>query len=385
MVTGSDDKTLCLWDLKDGLVLKKMEGHSGMVRTVAVSRNNKLIASGDENGELIAWDGDTGEPLTIAIKAHSQPLTSLDISPDSAVLATVSYDNTIKLWRTDTWQIQGNPINVGAGIYCVRYSPLGKHLAIVTTLNIQILNPSGVTKLKADCYSLVWMPDGTRLLSGGDDSDWKPEIHEWHTSTWKRTRDSWSSTRYTRTIWAFAVNSTGTLLASASGDNHVRLWRISDRRTVVVFSHTHAVNCVTFSVDGKYILCGGDDNHITEWRVPEDVLLEDRPNAHMLSVSFSLFTVPLLPSNFSQENFANGRCTRTRDERCRVLTVSDRSHPSLIFMRRLRTTITRQVSILHSRYGLTICHVDPIHKHDYPRCMHDQQIVDRPRTVGGTN
>ncbi|KAG2739623.1 hypothetical protein P692DRAFT_20881539 [Suillus brevipes Sb2] len=28
MVTGSDNKTLCLWDLETGVVLKKMEGHS---------------------------------------------------------------------------------------------------------------------------------------------------------------------------------------------------------------------------------------------------------------------------------------------------------------------------------------------------------------------
>ena len=68
MVTSSLDKTLCLWNLKDGTVLKKMKGHSGGVVAVAVSGNSKLIASGDSKGELIAWDGDGGS-LTKAIKA----------------------------------------------------------------------------------------------------------------------------------------------------------------------------------------------------------------------------------------------------------------------------------------------------------------------------
>ncbi|KAG2066806.1 hypothetical protein BDR04DRAFT_1106145 [Suillus decipiens] len=32
IVTGSGDKTLRLWDLENGVVLKKMEGHCGIKR-----------------------------------------------------------------------------------------------------------------------------------------------------------------------------------------------------------------------------------------------------------------------------------------------------------------------------------------------------------------
>ena len=318
MVTSSLDKTLCLWNLKDGTVLKKMKGHSGGVVAVAVSGNSKLIASGDSKGELIAWDGD-GESLTKAIKAHSDAIASLDFSPDSALLATVSHD-TIKLWKTDTWQIHGNPIHGDNGVNCVRFSPSGNLLAIVTKYGIQIWNPSElecIARLTADCFSLAWTPDGTRLLSGYDSTVW-----EWDTSTWKRVGDPWP-TGHKWPIMALAVNSTGTLLASASRDNHVLLWRISDRRTVAVFSHSHSVYCATFSVDGKYILCGGNSNgNITEWEVPKDVLLEDRLNAQISSsVSFSLFVVPLFPSDLAEGKFANGSC-KARDERCKFLTVS---------------------------------------------------------------
>ena len=318
---------------------------------VAVSGDGKLIASGDWNGELIARDGNTGECLTRAIKAHSQGISLLDFSPDNAALATVSGDNTIKLWRTDTWQIHGNPINVGEQIDCVRYSPSGHLLAIETLKFIQIWNPSGqkcITKLRAYCSSLAWTPDGTRLLSGGNYVD--PMVREWDTSTWKQVGDPWSG--HTDTIRALAVNSTGTLLASASHDNHIRLWRISDRRTVAEFNHPYAVYGVTFSVDGQYILCGSADTNITEWSVPGDVLLEDRLNAQTsLSVSFSLFAVSLFPSDLAEGKFANGSCKGARDERCKFLTVSvsDPSDPSLMFMRRLQTIATRQIFTLCSR------------------------------------
>jgi len=297
MVTGSYDKTLCLWNSKDGVVLKKMKEHRAQVTAVAVSGNSRLIASGDWDGKLIAWDGDTGESLEI-IEAHHKVITSLDFSPDSAVLVTVSHEGTIKSWRTDTWQIIGNPIYVGERIYCVRFSPSGKFLAIATIQHVQICNSSAglecIAEITAFSYSLAWTPDGTRLLTG----NFNHTIREWDTSTWKQVGDSWSG--HTNTICDLAVNSTGTLLASASRDNHVRLWRISDQRTVAAFCHSHAVCSatfsvyrVTFSVNGEYILCGGADTNITEWRVPEDVLLEDKPNAQISSVSFSSFAIPL--------------------------------------------------------------------------------------------
>ena len=200
------------------------------------------------------------------------------------MLATVSLDKTIKLWSTTTWKIRGTPINVREHIDGVRYSPSGELLAIVlTSQRVQIWKTDTselrIAELPGNSHSLVWTPDGTCLLSGGSKSD--PTIREWDTSTWKQVGDPWSG--HTRFISALAVDPTGTLLASASHDRHVRLWRISDRRNIAVFRHSHQFSCVTFSVDGKYILCGGEDG-ITEWGVPEGT-----SKVHISTVRFSLF------------------------------------------------------------------------------------------------
>jgi len=304
MVTSSDDETLCLWDLKDGAVLKKMEGHHSSVRAVTISGDGKLIASGDWNGELIAWDGDTGGSLTTALEAHSKAINSLNFSPDSAVLATVSLDKTIKLWRTDTWQIHGNPIDVGEEIYCVRYSPSGKLLAIATRNCIQIWDQSiseCIAKMTTASYSLAWTPDGTRLLSGGCNLD--PTIREWDTSTWKQVGDHWGGHPGTTWIWALAVNSTGTLLVSASDSKNVRLWRISDRRVIAVFSHFLPVFCITFSADGKYILCGGRDKNVTEWSIPEGAFLEDTVSFSSFQSHSISYSISSCPRNLFQTMF----------------------------------------------------------------------------------
>jgi WD40 repeat protein len=271
MVTGSWDKTLCLWDLVTGLVLKKMEGHSSRVCSLAVSRDGQIIASGDRGGVVIVWHGETGESLIEPIQnAHSNWINSVDFSPDGTVLVTGSEDGKTKFWCTRTWKMQGKPIKCGC-VRCVRYSPSGELLAIATYENIQIYNP-GTRECVASFeghtnfnISLAWTPDGTRLLSGGGHDD--PTIREWNTLTWLQVGDPWKG--HTSQINAIAIDPTGTLIASASHDNHVRLWRLSDRRNVGIFEHSFFSLSVTFPVGGRHILSGGGDNKISEWEVPE--------------------------------------------------------------------------------------------------------------------
>ncbi|KIK40125.1 hypothetical protein CY34DRAFT_807490 [Suillus luteus UH-Slu-Lm8-n1] len=268
MITSSRDKTLRIWDLETGVVLKKMEGHSSRVWALAVSRDGQMIASGDGNGEIIAWHGETGESLTQPIKVHSKVINSVDFSPDGTVLATGSGDN-IKLWCTKTWQMLGEPLNCDYYVYCVRYSPSGELIAIAASKNIQIYNPGTrkrVASFGSHTISLAWTPDGTRLLSTGSHRD--PTIREWDPLTWQQVGDPWEG--HTSLINAIGIDpGTGILVASASLDNHVRLWRLSDRRNVGIFEHSSSVNTVTFSVDGRHILSGGGDSKISEWEVPK--------------------------------------------------------------------------------------------------------------------
>jgi WD40 repeat protein len=272
MVTGSSDKTLRMWDLETGVVLKKMEGHSndnlkvlGLI--LAVSRDGQMIASGDSKGEIIGWHGETGEPLTELIQTHSFRIYSMDFSPDGTVLATGSVDSMTKFWCTKTWRMQGEPIHCGAWVQCVRYSPSGELLAIATYKNIQIYNP-GTRECVAsfgdhdDSLSLAWTPDGTHLLSGG------PTIREWDPLTWQEVGHPWKChADYINTI---AIHPAGILAASASNDMYVRLWRLSDRRTIAIFNHSSPPQSVTFSVDGKHILSGGREKKISQWAVPRN-------------------------------------------------------------------------------------------------------------------
>jgi|SRR6267154_2269258 len=108
-----------------------------------------------------------------------------------------------------------------------------------------------IANLEAAGVSLAWTPNGTRLLSLGGNGD-DPTIREWDASTWQQVGDPWTS--HTNQINDIVVNPAGTLVASASHDNQVYLWRLSDRQTVAIFKHSNSVYCATFSTDDKHIL-----------------------------------------------------------------------------------------------------------------------------------
>jgi WD40 repeat protein len=273
-----------------------------------------LIASGDIKGRLIVWHGETGEQLTREIiKAHSKWITSLDFSPDGTVLATGSADHTIKLWDTTTWQMQGDAIQCGGGdsisyCTCVRYSPSSKLLAIAIYQDIKILN-SGTRECVAEfkghvqnSFSLAWTPDGTRLLTGGDKDD--PTIREWDASTWQQVGDPWMGHSRPESINFIAVHPDSNLVASAAY-NRLLLWRLSDRHTIAIFQHSGHVKCVTFSMDGKHILSGGDDKMISEWEVPKKVLSQETLTEPAPKVLSLISCARLLPHLASKAQIPN--------------------------------------------------------------------------------
>ncbi|MCP5084564.1 MAG: WD40 repeat domain-containing protein, partial [Alphaproteobacteria bacterium] len=76
-------------------------GHSDWVWSVAWSPDGQL-ASGSDDGTVILWNTDTGQPAQ-TLSGHSGTVLSVAWSPDGQ-LASGSDDGTVILWNTDTGQ-----------------------------------------------------------------------------------------------------------------------------------------------------------------------------------------------------------------------------------------------------------------------------------------
>ena len=95
LASGSEDRTVRLWDGATGLLIAILEGVS---RYAPFSPNSSQLASLElVNGTVRLWDGTTDPPIA-TIKGHSGDILVLSFSPDGSQLASLgSMDGTVRL------------------------------------------------------------------------------------------------------------------------------------------------------------------------------------------------------------------------------------------------------------------------------------------------
>jgi WD40 repeat protein len=170
--SGSWDKTIKLWQVDTGNLVRTLSGHWGGVRSVAFSPDGKLLASGGGDNTIKLWNVTTGAE----VRTLSDWAFSVAFSPDGKLLASGGDDNTIKLWNVTT----GAEVRTLSGhsdwVFSVAFSPDGKLLASGSGDNTiklwDVTTGAEVRTLSGHSdwvTSVAFSPDGKLLVSGSDD------------------------------------------------------------------------------------------------------------------------------------------------------------------------------------------------------------------------
>ncbi|MCG8365012.1 MAG: NACHT domain-containing protein [Pseudanabaenales cyanobacterium] len=267
LVSGSNDRTVRLWDIHTGQCLKTLHGHTDQVFSVAISGDGKLLASGSIDRTIRLWCISTGQCLNI-LHGHSHWVETVALNKDGSLLASGSNDKTIKIWDVSTGQCL-KTLQAGKGqVYSIALSGDGKTLAsggadgAVKLWNAEtgqcIKTFTGHTNR---IFSVALSCDGKTLVSGSTDCT----IKQWDIETGHCLK-----TFAGHTNWVFSVvlSPNGDRLASGSNDQTVRIWDMTTGQCRQIFKgHTHLVSCVSFSPNGEQLASGSQDQTVRLWDV----------------------------------------------------------------------------------------------------------------------
>ena len=100
-ITCGDDYNIKIWDLHTGNNIRILKGHTGKVRSSIFSPDGKYIISGSEDYSVRIWDSLSGE-LLYTLEGHTNCVYAVAINLSGDIIASCGLDHTIRLWGIDS-------------------------------------------------------------------------------------------------------------------------------------------------------------------------------------------------------------------------------------------------------------------------------------------
>ncbi|WP_316573442.1 toll/interleukin-1 receptor domain-containing protein [Nocardia canadensis] len=111
LLTHSPD-SVRLWDLRTGALVKEIQATS--IWSVAMAPDGSRFVTGEET-TLRRWDLRTGEQLGPAMEGHTAMVRSVAISADSRYIVSGSSDQTLRFWDLGDGHPLGEPLHGSPG------------------------------------------------------------------------------------------------------------------------------------------------------------------------------------------------------------------------------------------------------------------------------
>lgn len=231
LITAGTDRSLRLWDLSRGQLIRTLGQHSNVVKALAVTTDQTMLISAGDDRTIRFWALPSGQPRGQIANAHPAPINALTVSNNNQHLASADGSGLIKLWPLGS---SPQPRAMEAG---------QRSWQAEGTVN-----------------DLRFRRDDRWLTSGGKSLQLWPlaNLDKGGTPT-PRTLQG-----HTSFINQLAISEDDQTLISASADQTIRLWQIdSGVQQAVLEGHQSYVN--SLAIEGADLWSADQDGTILVW------------------------------------------------------------------------------------------------------------------------
>lgn len=222
LATSSDDQIIKLWQAPFEQSSKTLHLENAHARGLCFSPDNQYLASTGTDAQVYLWS--LTEPEHQTLRGHQHWTHGIAFNSTGTLLASSSFDTTIKLWNPitgdclQTWNAQCGVMGQ------LRFSP-------------------------DDCYLASSSFDGTAL------------VKVWDVMTGECLQ---TFAGHQAPVVTISFSPDGQLLASGSEDGTLRLWEVQTGACLMIFEG-HLGPVVSLQFNGQTLISGSTDETIRLW------------------------------------------------------------------------------------------------------------------------
>jgi len=258
-ISGSFDTSAIRWSLERNVAEQVMRFHDDAVNAVLYLKDGRVVTAGSD-AHIAIWTPGRPEPDKV-FDGHSAPIAGIAVSPDSATLASASWDITVRLWplKDGTPRVlEGHTQNVNG----VAFTPDGGNVVSASydaTLRIWPLKGGDETirTLPTPLNAVVIAPDGEIVAAGANGT-------VYFLSPQGELRAEVEASPVP--IISLAISPDGRLVAAAGLRGSVAIIDRATRKLErTLIGPGLPVWSVAFFPDSRTLLTGGTDRIIRRW------------------------------------------------------------------------------------------------------------------------
>lgn len=265
IVTVSEDKTIVIWNSKNGLKENVLTGHTDYVNLVLFTPDGKNLITSSADNSIRIWNFIDGKEKYNFINAHKNSIKNINLSADGSMLVSASKDNTAKVWDIKKGILLFELIGQKGEITNAVFSPDNQKI-VTTSRDGSVFvwdakTGTNILKLaveKRNVYDAKFSNDGKKIITA---SEYSAKI--WDALSGQMLHNCKNG--YDE-ILSIAISPDRKKFAATSSDNNIIIWDIENGLALTKFQgHKKKVGVPIFSSKGDKLLTYSEDCTAKVW------------------------------------------------------------------------------------------------------------------------